>query len=71
MESDMTLEQFIGTIDFALLKKQKEELLRVSFLKGVNENELEGILNLIDYIQDTAVDVLGYPEDEVFNFKVD
>lgn len=67
----MTLGQFMHQIDFAELKKQKEELLRVSLMEGVDEEKLEGLLLLVDLIQDTAVDTLGYPEDEVFNFKVD
>ena len=67
----MTLDRFMQQIDFAELKKQKEELLRVSFMEGVDEENLEGLLSLIDFIQDTAVDILGYPEDEVFNFNVD
>ena len=67
----MTLGQFMQQIDFTELKEQKEELLRVSFMEGVDEEKLGGILSLIDFIQDTAVDILGYPEDEVFNFNVD
>lgn len=65
----MTLERIIQQIDFAQLKEDKLELLRVMDLVGVDEEKLEGILYVIDLIQDVAVDVLGYPESEVFNLN--
>jgi len=48
-------------LDFALLKKQKAWILEHK------TPEAEGILDLIDAIQDHAVDVEGLPETEVFN----
>lgn len=61
----MDLSEFMAPINFTLLKKQKEELLKV--LENTNNENLDGLIHLIDHIQDTAVDVLGYPEDAVFN----
>ena len=68
----MTLGQFMRNVNFDELAKQKEELLAVIEIAdrlGLDEEKLEGILYLVDLIQDTAVDILGYSEDEVFNFK--
>ena len=58
----------ITKIDFPLLHKQKERLVKL--VLGENNQEdreaLDGILNLIDSIQDYAVDVLGMDEGAVF-----
>lgn len=77
-----TMEEFLGIhtkqnpierIDWKELKKQKLKLLWViNYLEKLNiegSEELEGILNLIDHIQDYAVDVLGMKESEVFNLE--
>jgi hypothetical protein len=62
-------------IDWALLREQK------SFLVGLQQYELsdnvegcnviDGILSLLDNIQDTAVDKFGVPEKLVFNLHTD
>lgn len=70
----MTLGQFMRNVNFDELVKQKAELLAaidIAEKVGLDEEKLEGILYLVDLIQDTAVDILGYPEDEVFGFKGD
>ena len=70
----MTLGQFMRNVNFDELAKQKAELLaaiEIAERVGLDEEKLEGILYLVDLIQDTAVDILGYSEDEVFNFKKD
>ena len=59
-------------IDWKLLHKQKKNLLKLINDKktSIKEKEhLEGILNLLDSIQDYAVDTLGIEEKTVFNLK--
>ena len=69
------IKNFFGDIDFAELKKQKLTLLTVISYMETNVpllvDDLNGILNLIDGIQDHAVDVLGYDENLVFNLSND
>ena len=65
----MTLPEFFKDIDFDTLKYQKRAL--IAHLAGIDDHLLDGLLGLIDYIQDTAVDILERNEDEVFDFKED
>lgn len=44
-----------------------EETLSLDIINQVES--LVGILHLIDAIQDYAADVMGIPEDELFNLK--
>jgi len=53
------MKQFLSGIDFAMLKEQKKAL--------INDGKHEGIVNLIDKIQDIAVDEYGYASDLVFD----
>lgn len=64
----MTSEDLIKNIDFSLLRNQKLTLLNIiENNDNVNQVEdLEGIIGLINEIQDHAVDDLGMNEDEVF-----
>ena len=75
-------DDIIDFIDFEKLREQKEAMLRVmGELTTVNDSlvknakiskdlqDAQGIINLIDHIQDYAVDVLGKDEKEVFNFE--
>lgn len=63
----------IDNVDFALLKQQKASLL------SINENVVShdqyvaigGIVNLIDAIQDYAVERLGLDENVVFDLHKD
>ena len=60
----------IKNIDWKLLRKQKRTLLKtiIEMDKGDDNpdvDDLDGILHLIDNLQDYAVDVLGLPEHEV------
>lgn len=50
-------------IDFKLLKKQKDYLINLKH----NDN-IDGLLSIIDEIQDIAVDECGYSEKDVFKF---
>ena len=66
------MEKFLKDIDFNALRGQKKTLNGViAELIGKGEefraNKLEGIVNLIDKIQDIAVDEYGYKESEVFD----
>ena len=67
----MTRPRFITKIDWSLLKKQKKTLL---IIKNCHEDitsdqtkDIDGIIHLIDAIQDYAVDSMGISEEEVFN----
>lgn len=64
--------EILKKIDWSELRNQKSTLLAI--ISGVNvkqENigDLDGILNLIDALQDYAVDVLGISAVHVFNFE--
>jgi hypothetical protein len=73
----MTMQEYFQdkiNIDWRLLKKQKEKLLQI-INEPKREGELlspdqckavQGIINLIDAIQDDAVDIGGLPEKVVF-----
>lgn len=63
---------FINKIDFKELKSQKAILIKLQEKKGTTAKEnstIEGILNLIDHIQDIAVDSYGYNEKAVFKLS--
>jgi len=68
----------IKGIDLDLLREQKEVLLKLQWRSDssgtniVNSKEflaLEGIVNLIDHIQDEAVEQHSLDENEVFNLN--
>jgi hypothetical protein len=74
----MTRELVIKNIDFDLLRKQKTQLIELQYRSDSNGNPvvsskeyeaLEGIINLIDHIQDEAIKQLGLSEEEVFNLS--
>ena len=54
-----TTEEYFADIDWKLLREQKLALLNAL-------PAIEGIINLLDDIQDHAVDVLGVPAEDVF-----
>ena len=65
-------DDLINFIDFNKLRKQKLAMLEImdAVKGGVDQKKIDdaqGIINLIDHIQDLAVDVLGKDEKEVFN----
>ena len=67
-------DEIIDFIDFEKLKKQKEAMLEImsAVNGGVDQKKVDdaqGIIHLIDHIQDYAVDVLGKDENKVFNLK--
>jgi len=65
------MENFLKKINFSLLKKQKQSLLKV-IEKTDNVKQLthlEGILTLINALQDEAVDKYGYSERKVFKLS--
>jgi len=67
-------ELIIRQIDFELLRKQKSCLLEsqgiLKSLHASNTNEIadnfDGIIHLMDAIQDHAVNDLGYSEGQIF-----
>ena len=67
------MESYPLNIDFAVLKTQKTAILNIrkEVLSQEQWEALEGLINVIDAIQDHAVDELGYDKDEVFNFTQD
>lgn len=71
----LNLPEHLKNIDWELLKKQKKSLLAVIEYFETNKmplvEDLEGILNLIDAIQDNAVDVYGVDENLVFDLEKD
>lgn len=72
-EEPTTAEELIQGIDFPLLKEQKKALLET--IQNIDDvprlEKLEGIIVLIDTIQDYAVDVLGMDENVVFDLTND
>jgi hypothetical protein len=67
-----TLTKFIGSLNFELLKAQKIVLIELQGKLESNGPEwstVEGIINLIDSIQDIAVDQVGFNPNHVFNLS--
>ena len=58
--------KLIHGIDWPLLREEKNYLLYHNPSETV---EVEGLLGLIDALQDFATDILGVPESEVFAFE--
>ena len=64
------IPQFINDIDWNLLKQQKLSLLNIvnnnTLINNVMSEDVNGIVHLIDSIQDYAVDVAGIDNEIVF-----
>jgi len=65
IEQAEPIPEFLAKMDWKLLREQKQYLLNT----GIETEPMGGIINLIDVIQDYAVDSLGLSEKKVFNFK--
>ena len=73
--------QLISRIDFTTLRTQKKSLIKIIDEYELNKNvmvskesealDLCGILNLIDSIQDFAVDVMGLNPIDIFDFELE
>ena len=73
--------QLISRIDFTTLRTQKKSLIKIIDQYELNKNvmvskesealDLCGILNLIDSIQDFAVDVMGLNPIDIFDFELE
>lgn len=69
--------EFLTKIDWKLLREQKRELSifiqDIDWERGIQNvpqlSFLEGIIYLIDAIQDYGVDEMGISEEEVFNLN--
>lgn len=60
-------------IDWAKLRKQKLTLVQLLHATEPNtekSNHLEGVINLLDFVQDSAVES-GIPSNEIFGDGVD
>lgn len=57
-------DDFFGKIYWPQLREQKLALIEA--LDAGADPRLEGVLNLLDALQDYAVDVLGVPEEGCF-----
>lgn len=55
-------------IDWQQLRNDKEILISMNI---GHPHNFDGLINLVDAIQDQAVEVHGIPEEEVFNFDED
>jgi hypothetical protein len=68
-------KNFFQYMDWALLREQKKDLFLLSItehlLSPKQYEALDGILNVIDAVQDYAVNVEGISEQEVFNLKTE
>lgn len=67
-------EVLFRNMDWKLLREQKVHLLNVLSTEVLLPEEydaLEGILHLIDAVQDHAVDILNYDTNKVFNHDND
>lgn len=63
---------FIKNINWKLLREQKEVLVNIVYsdlLITTMSNQLEGIVHLIDALQDYAVDYMRLSDKDVFNLE--
>jgi len=63
------LEQRVVSIDKPLLREQKQFLLNLrpsSVVTASDMDYIEGLISLVDSLQDGMVEDLGMSEDEVF-----
>lgn len=63
------MKTFTETVDWSLLRQQKEALLTIpeQLINATQYDALQGVLSLIDNLQDYAVGIAGVPEEVVFN----
>ena len=79
-----TTPKLVSLIDFSTLRTQKKTLIKIIDEYELNKNvmvskllieseatDLNGILNLIDCLQDFAVDVMGLNPVDVFDFELE
>jgi len=69
MPDDLKLEgatRLFAGIDWTALRAQHEHLTNLSAYAGHAVGKIEGLINLIGALKDTAVDSFGYPEKVVF-----
>lgn len=65
-------DSYVNQMDWSLLRNQKRTLISVMSKHILDEQEndyLQGIVHLIDALQDFAVDELEKDESEVFDFN--
>ena len=76
MKEEKNFPDVLKKIDWTTLRTQKASLLAtIDFLEKNKvpqlPEDLDGILNLIDALQDYAVDEMGVPEMHVFDFELE
>ena len=64
----LTAEELLRKIDYPALRRQKHVLMafQANAAMPYDRQALEGIVEILDHIQDWAVDEAGYPEQDVF-----
>jgi hypothetical protein len=65
------MEDFVKNIDYRMLTGQKRSLCKIQENPLLSQNEkdaIEGVLNLIDALQDKVVEKEILPESEVFPY---
>lgn len=69
----MAAETLFDNIDYTALRTQKNLLLSLSetLPDRYDRETIDGLIHLIDGLQDYAVDVLGIPEIHVFDFEAE
>jgi hypothetical protein len=61
--------KFFSSIDWMLLRNQKETLLNMP-VNDWHRVDVDGVINLIDGIQDYAADILHLDEVEIFGPEI-
>lgn len=64
--------EFIKKIDWKLLREQKQTLLEIREMSDFisqDYNSFDGLIHLIDALQDFACDEMGLAEKEIFNLN--
>lgn len=67
----MEAKQIIENIDWSELRDQKKILLNISTETNEEKDGIEGILSLIDQLQDYACDVMNIPSVHVYDFETE
>ena len=65
------MEDFVKNIDYRMLTGQKRSLVKIQENPLLSQNEkdtIEGVLNLLDALQDKVVENKILPEAEVFPY---
>ena len=70
----MNAKELIENIDWSELRNQKRTLLEVINIDEVSpeqKEDLEGLINLIDQLQDYACDEMNIPSIYIYDFEME